>query len=274
MHEKPFHFNCSGNTIIYDQQTSSVFYIIYGVFFHIFYHHLWNSSLNGLWLTPAFVAVCAQAEPLTLAEARRMSVNDVARIYEARERARGSSTPVAAEAAQDAVACVFGDTMDVAASTTDVPISVSSPIFSPITTSMPAPAELEKTTETVLAEEALGESLPSSPAEDVDHVDDGLMDALAAWSRLSNLSDRYSYGPSPSSWPSYSPYQEYRVDYEVVLNYGKGGRLQSTSLQRLLSAMLQSDLYSGRPGPCAQLWKDIHTIANDDVQDGSNDMKT
>jgi hypothetical protein len=59
------------------------------------------------WLTPAFVAVCARAEPLSLAEAKRMYVEDVACIYQAREQARGSSTAVATKAAQDAVSCVF-----------------------------------------------------------------------------------------------------------------------------------------------------------------------
>jgi hypothetical protein len=61
------------------------------------------------WLTPAFVAVCARAEPLSLAEAEKMSNGDVTRIFQARERARSSSAPVATMVAEDAVACVFVD---------------------------------------------------------------------------------------------------------------------------------------------------------------------
>jgi hypothetical protein len=218
------------------------------------------------WLTPAFVAVCARAEPLSLEEAKRMDSEDVACIYQAREKARGSSISVPTKVAQEAVTYVFGkseatnatnhfdkdDTGDRTSSTTD---------------------NVDLNCERVCTGGASPEPLATNvPADDVE-VDDGLMEALATWSRICSQFDNSSFDHLPTGYyvrcgyPLYPQYVEYKADYERLLTYLGGQQLQSTSLRHFLSVALQSGLNRTRGAFCTQLYTDLHNRINKDSPD-------
>jgi hypothetical protein len=208
-------------------------------------------------LTPAFVAVCARAEPLSLAEAEKMSNADVTRIFQARERARSSSASVDSAKAQEAVACIFGEGDEtVVASNADVDAS-----------SFPsALRDLKLQTETLSYEDQLSENLPAVSPVRIEEVDDGLMDAFSAWSRVCARLDELGFDTSPKD-PLYvgskkavtlaSNYAQYRTDYERILAYVGSPQFRETSLRHFLSMMLRRCSYSKRPRLYVQFWKEL-----------------
>jgi hypothetical protein len=206
------------------------------------------------WLTPAFVAVCARAEPLSLEEAKRMDGEDVARIYQAREQARGSSTAVATEVAQAAVTSVFGNSEEAT-------VITSSDANDTAHCTSSTMKDLNVRPENSYAEEVFSESLATDlPADDA-KVDDSLMEALTTWSRICFKLDDSSFDTSPNGHYNQhgqaQHYLQYKANCESLLTYVGSPHLQAISLRRLLSIMLQSDLHSKRPALYAQLWKDL-----------------
>jgi hypothetical protein len=215
------------------------------------------------WLTPAFVAVCARAEPLSLAEAKRMDGEDVARIYQAREKARGSSISVSTEAAQEAVDCVFGNSEATTATShfkkDDAGHRTSS--TADILDLHPESA----CTGGVFS----GTLVTDEPADDVE-VDDGLMEALATWSRICSQFNDSNFDHLPTGYyvrcgySLHPQYMKYKVDYKSLLTYVGGPQLQAASLRRFLSVVLQSGLNRTRGAFCAQLYTDLHNRMNED----------
>jgi hypothetical protein len=216
------------------------------------------------WLTPAFIAVCARAEPLSMAEAEKMSNADVTRIFQARERARSSNaTSVDSATAQEAVACIFGEGDEpVVASNADVDDS-SSPS---------APSDLNPKTETIsYCEDQPSENPSAGSSVRVEEVDDGLIEALSAWSRVCSRLDELGFDTSPRD-PLYvgskkavtlaSNYAQYRTDYERLLAHVASPQFRETSLRHFLSMTLRRCSYSKRPRLYVQFWKELRDRIN------------
>jgi hypothetical protein len=226
------------------------------------------------WLTPAFVAVCARAEPLSLEEAKRMDGEDVARIYQAREQARGSSTAVAMEVAQKAVACVFGNEEEVSTTTgldiDDTVRNTSSTINN-----------LASFPERPDARELSSEHVTMDLSADDLEVDNDLMKALAIWSRICSQLENSNFDHDASGpynqlgYSHYNLYHAYRADYKSLLTYIVGPQLKAAPLRHLLSIFLQSDLHKHRGTFFTQLFTDIRTRMKEDpapVSVGTNDL--
>jgi hypothetical protein len=217
------------------------------------------------WLTPAFVAVCARAEPLSLAEAKRMDIDDVARIYLAREQARDSSMIIAVEMAQKAVACVFGIKEEGAVT--------SNPDMDDFThDKISTTNDLAHCHHSSYAREVLSEHVATDLLADNVEVDDDLMEALATWSRISSRLHQYPgfrYSPidphNQRGCQNHSLYMEHRADYESLLKYVGGPQLQATSLRRFLSVILQSDLHRKRATFCIELFTDLRNRMNEEL---------
>jgi hypothetical protein len=209
------------------------------------------------WLTPAFVAVCARAEPLSLAEAEKMSNADVTRIFQARERARSSNVSVDSSTAEEAVGCIFSEG-DEPAVAINIVINESS--------SSSATSDVKLPTETSRLEDEPTESLPTDLPAGVEEVDDGLMDALLVWSRVCSRLDDSDFEVSPRD-PSYRAYarhhpvilnyKRYKADYQSLLAYAGSPQLQVTSLCHFLFVTLQKCSQSKRPELYVQFWKDL-----------------
>jgi hypothetical protein len=225
------------------------------------------------WLTPAFVAVCARAEPLSLAEADKMSNADVTRIFQARERARLSSAAVDSATAQEAIACIFGSGQQpIAAADSDMDDHVAGPTSD--TRNPDMQVECASPVKAPLQTEPLSQS--SSVVE----VDDSLMDALANVTRLYAFFQNSGIHASPFTWHANylnsESYRNYKTDYEGLLAYVGGPQLQTASLSRLLAIILQNERNSRRPGLCAQLCKDFRIRMDEgsrDVDDGSKNAQ-
>jgi hypothetical protein len=187
------------------------------------------------WLIPAFVAVCARAEPLSLSEAKLLDVEDVALIFQARERGRGSSMPLATAEAQDAVACVFSSREKIATASTNVEVDESVPCSGYTSIHLDISSARLCTKQTSLEKDSL--------AGDVE-VEDGLMDALGTWSRICSWLGRSHFDPSPDGpYNNHGQSQiflQFKAECEGLLKYVKDPQLQATSLRHLLSVILQS----------------------------------
>jgi hypothetical protein len=218
----------------------------------------------GDWLTPAFVAVCARAEPLSLAEAKRMDGEDVARIYQAREKARGSSISVPSEVAQEAVACVFY----IGEETTATPYLGKDDVgHSTVATIDNLDLRTESSNTDGVSLEHVTTDVSAGDAE----VDDGLMEALVTWSRISSRFKNLQFDHVPTGsyvkWGAYlyTQYTEYEADYKSLLTYVGGSQVQVASLRRLISVVFQSDLNRTRSAFCTQLFMDLHKRMNNDL---------
>jgi hypothetical protein len=209
------------------------------------------------WLIPAFVAVCARAEPLSLAEAKRMDGEDVARIYQAREKVRGSSIAIATEVAEAAVGCIFGNYK---AATGFTPADMNTPACDTSSTAKVVNLRPESSNAVKTLAETPATSLPA----DDDKVDDGLMEALATWSRICSQFNDSNFHHLPTGhyaqrgYYLHPQYVEYQVDYESILTYLGSSQLQPTSVCRFLSVVLQSDLNTKRGTFCTHLYADLH----------------
>jgi hypothetical protein len=222
------------------------------------------------WLTPAFVAVCARAEPLSLVEAKRMDGEDVARIYQAREQARRSSTAVAIEVAQAAVVSVFSNNTG-----EETTLITSTDSHDAVHYTSPTMNNLNVSFKNSYAGKVLSESLATNlPADDAE-VDDSLMEALATSSRICSKLDDSSFDTSPNGYYNQcgqaQHYLQYKADCESLLTYVGSSHLQATSLRRLLSMMLQSDLHSKGPASYTQLWKDLRNRLDKQLRDDNED---
>jgi hypothetical protein len=216
------------------------------------------------WLTPAFVAICARAEPLSVAEAKRMDNEDVARIYLAREQARGTSTVVSTEVAQKAVVCAFGNKEEETV-TTGSNVMDDSALDTCITINDPNHCPQVSYAREIPSQH-VGMNLPVDDVE----VDDELMEALSTWSRLCSHFDSHSSFDHSASGPhnqygctQQKIYAKYRADYESVLTYVGGPQLQATSLRRFLSVILQSDLHKTPSSFCTELFTDLRNQINE-----------
>jgi hypothetical protein len=217
------------------------------------------------WLTPAFVAVCARAEPLSLEEAKRMDGEDVARIYQAREKARGSSMVVALEAAQKAVACVFGIEEEVTATTR---LDIDDSARNTHSTTNDSACCPKRTDARQLSSEHVATDLP---ADDIE-VDDDLMVTLAVWLRVCSRFDDSSFdykSSGPYGSYQYGLYVDHTADYQSLLTYVVGPQLKAAPLRHLLSILLQSDLHKRRGAFFTQLFTDIRTRMKEDPAPGS-----
>jgi hypothetical protein len=215
------------------------------------------------WLNPAFVAVCARAEPLSVAEAKRMDNEDVARINLAREQARASSMVVAVEIAQKAVACAFGIKEE--GDVTTKPDTDNSTRDTSSTDSALAPCP-----QSSYAREAPLDCVATDLLADDVEVDDDLMEALVTWSRICDHYRTFQGFDHSSSNPdnqyngcSYDVYTEYSADYESLMKYVGGPQLQATSLRRFLSVILQSELHSNESAFCTELFTDLGNRINE-----------
>jgi hypothetical protein len=223
------------------------------------------------WLTPTYVAVCARAEPLSLAEAEKMSNADVTRIFQARERARSSSASVDSAMAQKAVVCIFGEGDETA---------VAFPSGMNDSSSPSATGDLNLRAETPHLEDDPSENLPAGLPASIDEVDDGLIDALLAWSRVCSRLDDLSFDTSPSD-PSYRAYSRnssivvnyarYRAEYESALAYVVSPQLREASLRHFLSMTLQRCFQSTRPELYVQFWKELRNRMGTHSNDAGGD---
>jgi hypothetical protein len=200
------------------------------------------------WLTPAFVDVCARAEPLSLEEAEKMSNADVTRIFQAREHARSSSAPVATMAAEGAVACIFSNNEVTSTTPADYIDGTANP--------PPVAVEFKPHTKSSTAEKTSSETMPEELLVDGAEVDDDLMEALAIWSRLCSSYYNSNYDIDPYSSRNYGN-TTYQAAYESFLTYFEGPQLRVTSLRQFLSAMLQTDLECNQSAIYSKLFTDL-----------------
>jgi hypothetical protein len=197
-----------------------------------------------------------------------MDGEDVARIFQAREQARGSITIVATEVAQAAVTSVFGNSEETTVTTS----SDSNDTAHCTSLTMD---DLNVRPENSYAEEVFSESLATDLPVDDAEVNDSLMEALATWSRICSNLDESSFDTSPNvhsnGYGQAQHYLQYKADCECFLTYVGGSHLQAASLHLILSMMLQSDLHSQRPAPYIQLWKDLCNRLDQKSRDSAED---
>jgi hypothetical protein len=109
---------------------------------------------------------------------------------------------------------------------------------------------------------------------DSDDVDDGLMDALAAWSVLCSRFNAANFDPALNSYYTLRD-STYLATYESFMKYFGRSQLRAISLRRFFSTMLQTNLKNNPRAIYSQIFKDICDRMHTTLQDaGGNNLET